>query len=270
MGSASFLITLDGDAHTEVSLGCRGYHPSQIGVPIMRRHTQSVGYYSLEWVHSYLFELIERFVLSDWRKYWSTFDGDLSDLVFIFYREKMTPKCRHNGHRMYFDGDYDAWLANPVPFSTLVDRYVRTGYIPFESYVRCAIDRRLGDGPRGGISGYHADGRMVRIDNMVLGDSSLFGLGLVSFQDSDSSVEVWRDSALAKSLSEQFVQLCNTEPYRIQSHLLDYFRMRDKVSEEVQSFFDYVFGLPEGFQTANGRDYIKKLFLHERKFFEIR
>lgn len=237
--------------HTEVALGAMGYSPRDIYVTCLRNQggVRSYEDKSLEEMHSWLFELINRFVYLDLPRYWSTFDGNPSDLVYTFYSEKMTPKCRFRGKRMYFDGDYDSWLLDPVPYQTLIDRYARTGLVSFEAYVRAAVRNRLGDGPRGGIKGYHADGKMSRIVDLEARsgkDAASLFTGLVSYQPVDISGEdMWNDYALAERLRVRLEELRSLDPFKIGLYVDSYLRMRKGLSSEVISFMDYVFAVSE-------------------------
>lgn len=235
--------------HTEVELMGLGYTAKDIWVHCLGR--RGIGSYdmSLEDLRAYMFKLIQDAIEMDIHRFWPTFGGDWSDLVYIFYQQYLQPKCRYNGKKYYFDGDYAKAAADGIPYMTLIDRYANSTHVSFETYVRGCVKNRLLDGIRGGVKGYSADGRKLSIDAMeeAHGASTLLRMALYSVQDDslDSDLTVWSDARVAKKCFEVVSQLRNTEPAEFRKSLRAYIKMRSGLEPEVKTFFDYVFEVPD-------------------------
>lgn len=235
--------------HTEVELIAAGYLPTDIMVDVIQLRNSGRTIVSLEALKVRMFALIKDFVRLDLRKYWPTFVGSESDLVYTFYTEKLMPKCRYNGKRLYFDGDYERARLARVPYKTLIDVYANTCTVSFETYVRRSVVNRLIDGRRGGIAGYDSaavrNSVAVDIDHSTDSIASVFRLFSYQAGVGGDSDTLWSDAALASRLHKRMCELRDTEGVRVYQALLSYGDMRRVLASDVRGFMDYVFGLPD-------------------------
>lgn len=252
---------------SEVALGAAGYKPSEVWVRCVDNDHHCHFDRTLEDMQTWLFTLINRYVRSELPTYWASFRGRPSDLVYTFYMEKMTPKCRYGGHRCYFDGDYEKWKAEPIPYCTLIDRYAQTGKVSFEAYVLSAVRHRLGDGPRGGVKGYYKDGSVISLDSLAprMGDGMLVSMGLSCDESQgvfdnmslDESVfrglvyDLWIDESMLSRLQSQLRQLRSIEPVQYRKYLERYLTMRGSIKrKDCKEFFDLLFDVPLSYRAS--------------------